>query len=40
MDFTDHPIVDRRLMALFPQRFIDDLRLQASIVQVVQECVR
>jgi DNA primase len=26
-------------MALFPQRFIDDLRLQANIVQVVQEYV-
>jgi len=24
-------------MALFPQTFIDDLRLQANIVQVVQE---
>jgi len=27
-------------MALFPQRFIDDLRLQANIVQVVQEYVQ
>jgi DNA primase len=27
------------LMALFPQQFIDDLRLQANIVQVVQEYV-
>ena len=26
-------------MALFPQQFIDDLRLQANIVQVVQEYV-
>ena len=26
-------------MALFPQRFIDDLRLQANIVQIVQEYV-
>ena len=26
-------------MALFPQRFIDDLRLQTNIVQVVQEYV-
>ena len=26
-------------MSLFPQRFIDDLRLQANIVQVVQEYV-
>jgi len=26
-------------MALFPQRFIDDLRLQANIAQVVQEYV-
>lgn len=26
-------------MALFPQRFIDDLRLQANIVQVIQEYV-
>src|ERR1044071_4572663 len=26
-------------MALFPQTFIDDLRLQANIVQVVQEYV-
>src|SRR6185503_1925587 len=26
-------------MGLFPQQFIDDLRLQASIVQVVQEYV-
>ncbi len=26
-------------MALFPQQFIDDLRLQANIVQVVQEHV-
>src|SRR5262252_3157547 len=26
-------------MALFPQRFVDDLRLQANIVQVVQEYV-
>src|SRR4030095_4849691 len=26
-------------MALFPQRFIDDLRLQANIVQVVQDYV-
>ena len=26
-------------MGLFPQRFIDDLRLQANIVQVVQEYV-
>src|SRR4030088_130095 len=26
-------------MALFPQHFIDDLRLQANIVQVVQEYV-
>src|SRR5207249_9142898 len=26
-------------MALFPQQFIDDLRLQASIAQVVQEYV-
>ena len=24
-------------MALFPQSFIDDLRLQANIVQVIQE---
>jgi DNA primase len=29
----------KRVMALFPQRFIDDLRLQANIVQVVQEYV-
>src|SRR5262249_19524848 len=27
------------LMSLFPARFIDDLRLQANIVQVVQEYV-
>ena len=26
-------------MGLFPQQFIDDLRLQASIVSVVQEYV-
>src|SRR5216110_1274153 len=26
-------------MGLFPQRFIDDLRLQANIIQVVQEYV-
>jgi len=26
-------------MALFPQQFIDDLRLQANIVQVVQDYV-
>src|SRR4051794_23699336 len=26
-------------MALFPQRFLDDLRLQANIVQVIQEYV-
>jgi DNA primase len=26
-------------MGLFPQQFIDDLRLQANIVQVVQEYV-
>src|SRR6187397_356151 len=26
-------------MALFPQSFIDDLRLQANIVQIVQEYV-
>src|SRR5919197_2273821 len=26
-------------MSLFPQRFIDDLRLQANIVQVVQDYV-
>ena len=26
-------------MSLFPQSFIDDLRLQANIVQVVQEYV-
>src|SRR5437667_2076779 len=25
-------------MGLFPQRFIDDLRLQANIVRVVEEC--
>src|SRR5882672_170655 len=30
---------DRRFMALFPQRFIDDLRLQANIAQVVQDFV-
>src|SRR4029450_1120115 len=32
----DHPIA---FMTLFPQRFIDDLRLQANIVQVVQDYV-
>ena len=26
-------------MSLFPQRFIDDLRLQANIVQVIQDYV-
>ena len=26
-------------MGLFPQRFIDDVRLQANIVQVIQEYV-
>ncbi|MET0165253.1 MAG: CHC2 zinc finger domain-containing protein, partial [Vicinamibacterales bacterium] len=26
-------------MGLFPQRFIDDIRLQANIVQVIQEYV-
>src|SRR5215212_4367068 len=33
--FTNLPIV----MGLFPQQFIDDLRMQANILQVVQEYV-
>src|SRR5437773_6571188 len=31
--------ISNGLMGLFPQAFIDDLRLQANIVQVVQEYV-
>src|SRR5882762_4866229 len=38
----DHPITRspiQRNMGLFPQTFIDDLRMQANILQVVQEYV-
>src|SRR5437667_10780230 len=45
-DLPIHPITNspiyqftKSLMSLFPQQFIDDLRLAANIVQVVQEYV-
>ena len=38
-DWISHLRCDLGLMGLFPQPFIDDLRLQANILQVVQEYV-
>src|SRR3954466_12691088 len=40
LTIADHKIARSPIeMALYPQQFIDDLRLQANIVQVIQEYV-